>query len=372
MNRVLVLIKGLGRGGAEQLLVNAAPYLDTERFHYEFAYLLPWKNALVEDLERAGFRVRCLNGARGAGWVTRLRRLVEENQIDIIHAHLPYTAIGARLAFWRDRRVRIVYTEHNMWTRYKSITAWANALTFPRNNHVFAVSNEVSGSVEYPRALSRRHRPPLETLYHGPDPAAVGRWVGADGVRDEFGIPDGVPIVGTVANLKTHKGHKYLLRAAVRVREVHPQARFVLVGLGPLEAELRREASELGLDGAVIFTGFREDAQRLMQAFDLFVLPSLHEGLPIALVEAMALGVPAVVTRAGGTPEVIREGRDGYLVEPRDPDALAARIAGLLSDDDLRQRMGAEARLRAEVFDIRRSVERMEGLYRELLQAAPV
>jgi glycosyltransferase involved in cell wall biosynthesis len=372
MNRILILIKGLGRGGAEQLLVNAAPYLDTERFHYEFAYLLPWKNALVEDLERAGFSVRCLDGARGAGWVGRLRRLVSENEIDIIHAHLPYTAIGARLAFWRDRRIRIVYTEHNMWTRYKAVTAWANAVTFPRNNHVFAVSNEVRGSVEYPRPLSHRRRPPLETLYHGPDPAAVGRWVGADGVREELGIPDGVPIVGTVANLKTHKGHKYLLRAAVKVKEAHPDTRFVFVGLGPLEDELKRESSQLGLEQTVIFTGFRADAQRLMQAFDLFALPSLHEGLPIALVEAMSLGVPAVVTRAGGTPEVIRDGREGYLVAPRDPDLLAARIVELLSDQDLRLRMGAEGKLRAEAFDIRRSVERMEVLYNELLQTAPV
>jgi glycosyltransferase involved in cell wall biosynthesis len=372
MKRVLILIKGLGRGGAEQLLVNAAPYLDTERFHYEFAYLLPWKNALVEDLEGAGFRVRCLDGARGTGWVTRLRRLVAEDDIDIIHAHLPYTAIGARVAFWRDRRVRIVYTEHNMWTRYKAVTSLANALTFPRNNHVFTVSDEVRGSVRYPRALSRRPRPPLETLYHGPDPAAIARWAGADGVREELRIPDTAPIVGTVANLKTHKGHKYLLRAAVRVKELFPETRFVCVGLGPLEDELRKESLQLGLDGTVIFTGFRADAGRLMQAFDVFALPSLHEGLPIALVEAMTLGVPAVVTRAGGTPEVIRNGREGYLVAPRDSDALASRIVALLSDDALRERMGAEARLRAAPFDIRRSVERMEGLYGELVEVAPV
>jgi glycosyltransferase involved in cell wall biosynthesis len=86
----------------------------------------------------------------------------------------------------------------------------------------------------------------------------------------------------------------------------------------------------------------------------------------------MALGKPAVVTRAGGTPEVIRDGREGFLVAPRDPDALAARIVELLSDDELRLRMGAEAKVRAAAFDIRRSVERMEGLYDELVQIAPV
>jgi glycosyltransferase involved in cell wall biosynthesis len=109
-----------------------------------------------------------------------------------------------------------------------------------------------------------------------------------------------------------------------------------------------------------------------MQAFDVFALPSLHEGLPIALVEAMMLGKPAVVTRAGGTPEVIHDGREGYLVESRDPEALANRIVTLLSDGSLRLKMGSEARSRATSFDIRRSVARMEDLYDELGEAARV
>lgn len=370
MTRILILIKGLGRGGAEQLLVNAAPYLDTERFRYQFAYLLPWKNALVGDLESAGFEVSCLDGARGFGWRRRLRRMVAEHDIDIIHAHLPYTAIGARIAFWRDRRVNIVYTEHNMWSRYKALTAWANAFTFSRNDHVFAVSNEVRGSVRYPLLFARRPLPPLETLYHGPDPQAITRWAGEDGVRQELGIPGDAPIVGTVANLKAHKGHDYLLQAAVRVKESVPDARFVCVGLGPLEDELRSKSRRLGLGDTVIFTGFRADAPRLMKAFDIFALPSIHEGLPIALVEAMMLGKPAVVTRAGGTPEVVEDGQQGYLVASRDPNALAGRIVELLEDESLRMRMGAAARIRAADFDIRKSVERMETLYDRLHRRA--
>ena len=372
MTRILILIKGLGRGGAEQLLVNAAPYLDVERFHYQFAYLLPYKNALVGELERAGFAVHCLNGARGPQWMARLRRLVKEQRIDIIHAHLPYTAIGARLAFNRDRKVRIVYTEHNMWTRYKAITAWGNSMTFARNDHVFTVSNEVKGSVRYRSLPAGRRRPRLETLYHGPDPEAIKQWASVDGVREELGIPHDAPIVGTVANLKVHKGHQYLLQAAVRVKELIPDVRFICVGLGPLEDELRRKSEQLGLNGTVIFTGFRDDAPRLMKSFDVFALPSLHEGLPIALVEAMMLGKPAVVTRAGGTPEVVEDGRQGFLVESRDPEALADRIISLLTDASLRQRMGTEAKRRAADFDIRRSVARMEHLYDELTGAARV
>jgi glycosyltransferase involved in cell wall biosynthesis len=371
LNRILILIKGLGRGGAEQLLVNAAPYLNTSRFRYEIAYLLPWKDALVGELESAGIPVTCLHGARGPGWVGRLRRLVDDHEIDLIHAHLPYSAIGARLAFWKNHRTRIVYTEHNMWQRYKSATAWSNALTFARNDFVFAVSDEVRGSIRYPRVMASRRLPTVETLYHGPDPEAILRAAGADGVREEFGIASDAPIIGTVANLKTHKGHEYLLQAALRVKQTIPGARFVWVGLGPLEDELKKKAAQLGLSDTVIFTGFREDAPRLMRAFDLFVLPSLHEGLPIALVEAMMLGKPVVVTRAGGTPEVVEDGGPGYLVPSRDPEALADRILRLLGDPDLSRRMGAAARTRAAAFDIRNSVARMERLYEELLAGAP-
>lgn len=369
MTRILILIKGLGRGGAEQLLVNAAPYFDAAKFNFCVAYLLPWKNALVAELEAAGVDVVCLNGARDPRWVRRLRDLVQECEIDIIHVHSPFAAIGARLAFWNDSRVRIVYTEHNMWERYKAATAWGNALTFTRNDFVLAVSNEVRDSISYPALLRRRRYPPVETLYHGPDPQALRRSAAADGVRTEMGIPADAPIVGTVANFKAHKGHQYLLEAAVLVREAVPNVRFMWIGVGPMEDGLRRKSEQMGLNGTMLFTGFRHDAPTLMRTFDLFALPSLHEGLPIALVEAMTLGKPVVVTDAGGIPEVVQDGKQGYMVPSRDPIALADRIVIMLQDPALRRRMGEAAQLRAAEFDIRRSVARMERLYEEVFDA---
>jgi glycosyltransferase involved in cell wall biosynthesis len=367
MKRVLVLIKGLGRGGAEQLLASAAPYLDRSRFQYEFAYLLPWKDALVGELEGHGFRVACLGGGRGAGWALRLRSLVREHDIDLVHAHLPYAAIGGRLALAGPGRPRLVYTEHNVWQSYKPPTYWANLLTFARTDHVFAVSDVVRGSIRYPRALRWRRLPPLETLYHGVDPATIQRAPGPDGVREELGIPAGAPVVGTVANFRHTKGHNYLLRAAELVRRTIPEVRFLLIGQGPLEAEVRAEAGRLGLDGTVIFAGFREDVPRLTAAIDVFALSSLHEGLSIALIEAMALGRPPVVTRVGGLPELVEDGRHGLLVPPADPSALAAGIVRVLQDDALRARLGEAARRRAADFDIRTAVRRMEEVYAGLL-----
>lgn len=364
--RVLLLVKGLGRGGAEQLLVSAARHLDRSRFDYEVAYLLPHKDALVDDLRAAGLPVACLSGARGVGWLGRLRSLVRGRRIDLVHAHSPYPAIGARVALRRGG-TKLVYTEHNVWARYHPATRWANLSTFFRNDHVFAVAEDVRSSIVYPRPMSFLRMPPTETLHHGIDVELVPALAVPDGVRAELGISDGAPVVGTVANFKTHKAHDVLLRAAERVRRDVPDVRFVLVGTGPLEEEIRRQTRERRLEDHVVFAGFRDDPLRVAASFDVFALPSTYEGLSIALLEAMALGKPPVVTRVGGLPEVVDHGVSGLLVPSGDPDALAVEIVRLLRDAKLRADLGEAARRRATDFDIRRAVRRTEEVYGELL-----
>lgn len=362
MPRVLLLIKGLGRGGAERLVVGCARL--GGRFQYEVAYRLPWKHALVPDLTEAGIPVHCL-GADARRWVRTLRSLVRERRIDLVHAHSPVAAVAARVTL--PPSVPIVYTEHNVWPRYRLATRWANAATFPRNAYVFAVSQEVASSIRYPAPLRWLPVPPVETLVHGLDPTEVGRWAHPDGVRSELGIPDGVPVVTSIANFKAHKGHAHLVRAAQMVRRRVPEARFVLVGAGPLELEVRRRVAALGLEEAVVFAGSRDDAPRIAAASDVFLLASEHEGLPMALLEAMAMGRPAVATRVGGVPEVVRHGTDGLVVPPADPAALADAVTCLLLDPELRRSMGEAARGRAGQFDLRVAVRRIEEVYEGLL-----
>jgi glycosyltransferase involved in cell wall biosynthesis len=365
--RILLLIKGLGRGGAEQILATSIPHLDRTRFDYEVAYLLPWKDALVREIEEQGIVVHCLDGGHGVGWVARLHSLVRERHIDLVHSQSPVAACGARLAFWGRDRPRRVYTEHNVWERYHPATYWANRLTFALSDYVFAVSDHVRRSITGSGWPGMRSRPPVEMRYHGVDVEAVQIWSHANGLRHELGIPDGTPIVGTVANLKEHKRLDRMLRVASMVRATHPDVRFVFVGSGPLEEKLRQQASRLGLDGTVLFLGFREDAQRVTRSFDVFALASEYEGLSIALIEALALGRAAVVPDVGGLGEVIRNGREGVVVAPSDESALASAIAHLLDDPSERRRMGEMGRARALDFDIRRAVSRIEEVYEELL-----
>lgn len=369
MKRVCLLIKTLARGGAEQLLASSAKYFDRSRFEYEVAYLLTSSNALASELRAHGIRVTALDGDRGLGWVWRLRALVRDRPIDLLHVHSPYPAVLARIAL--PREVPIVYTEHNVWSSYHPLTRWGNALTYPRNSYVMTVSEEVRASAREPRLFARlrplrRAVPPIETVYQGLD--FEGPWleVTGDGVRAELGIAEDAPLLGMVANFKAQKDHASLLAAMTKVRRSVPDVRLVLVGHGALEDEVRTAVARRGLDDVVVFAGYRDDVPRLVSAFDVFVLSSAFEGLPIALIEAMALGRASVVTAVGGVPEVVLDGREALLVPARDPDALADALVTVLRDEGLRRRLGRAARERARAFDIRSAVRRTEEIYEQV------
>jgi glycosyltransferase involved in cell wall biosynthesis len=355
---VLMLAKGLGRGGTERLLHGTVRHLDRARFRVEVAYLLPWKDAFVTDIEADGVPVHCLEAPRPAslGWTRRLRRLVDDRGFDLVHTHMPLTAAAARLALPGATPV-FVHTEHNLWDRYRPPTRWANRLTYGRNAAVIAVSESVARSI-------RSRRAPVEVVTHGADLAGVRRGAAARATaRDELGLSADDVVVGTVANFTVKKDQATLLRAMAALGRDRPTVRLVLVGSGPLEAELRHRAADLGLAGRAAFVGSRHDVLELLPAFDVFALSSRFEGLPIALLEAMAAGLPCVATNVGGIPEVVTDGRDGLLVEPGDPDALATALGKVLADDGLRAELGWRAAARSEDFQLSAAVRHIERIY---------
>lgn len=365
--KVCHLIKGLGRGGAEQLLPQV---IAAGQSRAAVGYFLPWKDALVPDLERAGVPVRCFGATNPARMLLAARAVagwLRDERADLVHAHLPLAGIVGRLAA-RWAGVPLVYTEHNLQPRYHPLTRRANALTWRLQRAVVAVSQEVADSI----AAHVGGAVPVRVIKNGIDVTHyAARPEERAALRTRLGVPPDAPLVGTVAVFRRQKRLDLWLEAAARlVANPGPGARaqFLLVGDGPLRDEVRALVRALGLEGRVHLPGLQEDVRPYLWAMDLFLSSSEFEGLPVALLEAMAAGVPPVVTRVGGVPEVVEPGRSGLLVEFGDPGALAAEAARLLADEPVRLAMGQAATVRVrEAFDVARMAGELERLYAEIL-----
>lgn len=356
---VLVLIKGLGIGGAEKLIVEAARHWDRSRFDYRVAYVLPWKDQLVSELLRSGIPVDCVGGRRGFDPATpwRLRKLIAATGPALIHAHLPTTGILARLV----APVPVVYTEHNLVGSYRAPVRAFNRLTYGRNAAVIAVSEAVARSAGG---------------YRGPSPIVIPNGVTCSVSEEErkaalaeLALPPGTPLVVHVGNVRPGKGHRTLLAAARLLTNYRP----VIVSIGGEKApgdlmRLREEASGLGVADTVRFLGRRWDALSFVAAADLVVNPADVEGLPLALLEAMSLGKPVVATAVGGVPSIVKDQETGILVPPGDPQALALGIERLLADRSLAAALAeAGERLIRTRFSAESMVRDIEDVYSTVL-----
>ncbi|MDH3679522.1 MAG: glycosyltransferase [Acidimicrobiia bacterium] len=366
--RCLWLTKGLGRGGVERLLVDMLPLVDTERWEIDVAYVLPWKDNFHRELEDRGARVTCL-GSGGIGdprWTVRLRRLMRQRDYDVVHSHSPVPASVARLLRGQRSSPAFVHTEHNVWSRYHWATRLANSATYHRNTAVIAVSDSVAESIE---PLVRGRCPQPVTIHHGTVITTIEPWSSEERAkrRAALGVPAGGFVIGMVANLTPKKNHRLMLEAMAG-DGAQQRAHLVLVGLGPLEDEIRAAAEELEIADRTTFLGSRDDVPELLPLFDLFVLSSRFEGFPISLVEAMATGLPCVATSVGGIPEVLVDGENGLLVESGDREGLRAAITKLMDDPGLAAVLGQRARATAEQLDLRMAVRAMEALYDSALE----
>ena len=365
--RVLWLTKGLGRGGAEWLLVITARRLDGQAFSVRTGYLLPHKDMLVGELEAEGVAVACLGGREiyDVRWLATLRRWLMQDPVDIVHVHNPSLAVGARLvvrSLPRRLRPRVVVTYHAMWGSYGTLVRWAEAPTSRLDDARITVSQAVRASL--PGFLRRR----AHVVMQGIEVDEVRFHRDArERVRAELGLAPDTVVVGTVANLRPEKAYPVLLDAAREVIDKVPEVTFVAVGQGPQEDEIRAHHHRLGLGDRFVLLGYRADAVRVMSACDVFVLASHDEGLGLAVMEALALGLPVVATDVGGVPEVVRRS-EGILVRPGQPRELAAALIDVVADDGRRHQMAAAAAERGDEMSIGEAVRRTESIYQDLVR----
>jgi glycosyltransferase involved in cell wall biosynthesis len=317
-----------------------------------------------------GVRCHCLSSsARDVLWPWRLRQLIAAGKFDVVHFHSPLVAAMGRLATLTIRRASRparITTEHNSWATYSAPTRWLNRLTSALDTRTFAVSSEAAASMRG-RARSR-----ATVLRHGIDvDGTAGRTSERTAARSELGLHADHFVVGTVANYREQKDYPTLLEAARQISHEVPAFRLVAVGQGPLAAEVEATRTGLGLGESVILTGYRADAIRVMTAFDVFTLSSRYEGLPVALMEALALGLPVASTAVGGVAETLTDEVDALLVPPGDPTALAAAWRRICDDAPLRARLCEGSRAQAAQFDIRRTVAVLEEAYDDAVDAIP-
>lgn len=307
-----------------------------------------------------------------AGW--RLARVLKRSPPDIVHAHDPHAVAMAAVALSiaklspvppliASRRVDF-HIHGNSFSRWKY-----------RQVDCFVAASEAIRSMLLADGIPVSK---VVTVHEGVDGDRVAS-VPAAALHATFWLPSHAPIVGNVAALVPHKGQRFLIDAAVLVVREVPDARFVILGEGPLRAALERQVAEHHLEKHVVLAGFRPDALAMHKAFDVFVMSSVTEGLGTSLLDAMASSKPVVATRTGGIPEVVVDGETGFLVEPHDSAGLAAAVVRLLGDANLRDRMGRAglARVRSR-FSVERMVaetvtvyERMAGRHREAGSAHP-
>jgi glycosyltransferase involved in cell wall biosynthesis len=299
-------------------------------------------------------------GVLDVRWLRQFSRLVRDRDVGLIHAHEfganTYGTLAGRLT-----RVPVIATVHGRsyyadWgyrrLAYRIVSRAAGMVTVSKDLKRFVV--------ERTGASARRVR----VVYNGIGLLGPVSAEARARLRAELGIRDGERVVTVVGNLYDVKGHRYLLEAAPSVLRACPSTVFLIAGRGEREAALREQATSLGIGTRVRFLGFRQDVPALLAICEVFVLPSLSEGLSVAVLEAMAAAKPVVTTRVGGNPELVVDGQTGVLVEPADPPRLASAVTRILADPVEARRLGENglSRVRSR-FTIGAMVRAYEAIY---------
>lgn len=361
------VIGTLGIGGAERQLVNYLLAADRAEFRHT-AVCLTSEGPLAAAVREAGVPVVVLPvRLRTLGRdLPRLAAWLRRNDAAVVHAHMHYAALWGRLAALAAGVPVRVVTEHGR-------ELWKNRLQVALDRWLTRhTCRHIAVSEDGLRLRIAREKVAPARIVLIPNGVAIPELADCEGrrrrVRAELGLAAGQPVVGTVGRVVAVKGYAHLLAALTALRSRFPMVKWLLVGDGPELPGLLQEAERGGIREALLTPGFRSDVTDLLSAMDVFVMSSIREGLPVALLEAMAAARPVVVTAVGGMPDAVVHGANGLLVPPADPAALAEAIGSLLADETTASRLAAAARATAkERYSITSVARRIEDVYRQCL-----
>lgn len=340
--RVLHLITRLPIGGAERMLLGVLRNLDATRFD-SIVCCIQDRGELADEVESLGIPVHALGLMERGGfdrWVVpALRRLIREQKVELVHSHLYHANLYGRLAAWREG-IPIIASVHNTYTRRKWHRHLINRLLARVTFRITAGSADVERDI-----ISHDHVAPEKVLRlpNCIDLDRVMTSLSPAAAKQQLGFDSADLVIATVGRMEEQKGHAFLLDAFAGLRQM-PELegmplRLLVIGDGRLKAATEKHAADLGIAAACRFPGSIKDLADVYRAIDVFVMPSLWEGLSLAMLEAMAAGLPMVATDVGGARDVLGDSVRGMLVPAADAGALARAIRDLLLDAESRSAM---------------------------------
>ena len=326
----------LAIGGLQQVVVNICRSIDRDKFDVS-VLCLRTLGEFVPEVESLGIKVHSLpQKERGTDYLSFLKvaKILRQEKIEVIHTHNTQPFIDGTIGALLSGVKTIVHTDHarNFPDKLRYMLAEHIMSYFAYS--VVGVSEHTSANlINYEKISPKK----IMTIENGIDGSRFEIEIDRQEKKRELGIRNNGPVIGLGVRLAKQKGITYLLQALPQVIKAFPDITLVIVGDGELKEELQREAMQLDIENNVLFLGARLDIPELLKLFDIYVLPSLWEGMPMVLLEAMAAGCPVVATDVGGVSKVIEDKQSGLLVASQNPEQLAVAIIQLLADEQLQK-----------------------------------
>jgi len=374
--KILYVIDNIEFGGGERVFSQIIRGLNRERFG---VFVASCPGGIFEKkLTEVGVKIDTLDmtSRYNLGTILKLKNIIKTRNVQIVHSQGGRADFFARIAA-RSANVPIIISSVAMLVEGYDVSLLRKGLYVLMDRwterwvNKFIILSEASR-----RALIERHKIPQEKIvkiYNGieieeynPDLKEARRKKLE--VRRKLGLKNDMLVIGAIGRLVWQKGFEYLIQAIPKVIEVFPETRFLIVGEGPMRRRLEELGEKFQVKDNIIFAGFRSDIKEILESIDLLAMPSLLEGLPMVLLEGMAMSKPIVATRIEGITEVLEDGKTGLLVPAQDPHALAEAITEILNNKTKANLLGQNARkIAEEKFSVKKMVEQLEWVYEKLL-----
>ena len=363
---ILFMIDELDIGGTEQQILELVRHIDKSRYK-PMVCCLRSDGRVADEIRQLGVKVVLLRKRMKFDFfiIPKLMRFIKEERIDIVQTYLItaniWGVLAAKLAGvrWIFASERNVNTSDQGNKHPFADFVFRVLCTLPARiiGNADAVSKYLVEDINIPKAK-------VVTIHNGINLDRFDCKVDINRKKSELGLDLRSPVIGVIARLSPQKNHRMLLQATLKVVNTIPDLRMLIVGDGPLLGQIKDLCNDLDLASNVIFTGARRDVPEIMQVLDISVLPSLFEGFPNTIMESMAAGKPVIATDVGGNPELVENGKTGYIVPSNDPEVMADAILHLLKNRILLAKLGKAGRRRIEkYFTLDRMVQKTEQMY---------